>query len=421
VTEVGDFRTRIVRLQEQLREWFSDDLSDGETVEDLSAVLGELEAATGELLARSEELRASRENIQRERERWYQLFESAPDPCLVTDDAGFILEANREARRLFAPSSWALRSPLVAHISSDSRLPYLRLLRMPPATVDPPPVIVRLRTASVSEFRGELRRGRIGANEYLWLMRDVTVMEEARQRLEEAVDQERRVSKQLKDFDELRNAFLLAVSHDLQAPLAAIAALAELLRADRLDDGQRRSVIGRLEEAATSTTHLLDDLLDYQRITYGSRPITRHAVALDRLVRDAVGRVAAGGHPIQLDLDPVTIEVDPGLAERIVTNLFTNAIQHTPPGTTVWVRCRREPDGALLAVEDDGPGVPPERRASVFELFEHDPDSPGTGRLGVGLALVARFAELHGGYARVEERLGGGAAFHVLLPEDDSS
>jgi signal transduction histidine kinase len=180
-------------------------------------------------------------------------------------------------------------------------------------------------------------------------------------------------------------------------------------------------VIWRLEEAASSTTRLLDDLLDYQRITYGSRPITRHTVALDRLVRDAVSRLSADGHPIHLDLDSFTTEVDPGLAERIITNLFTNAIQHTPPGTTVWVRCRREPDGALLAVEDDGPGVPPERRASVFELFEHDPESPGTGRLGVGLALVARFAELHGGYARVEDRLGGGAAFHVLLPEDELS
>jgi signal transduction histidine kinase len=245
-------------------------------------------------------------------------------------------------------------------------------------------------------------------------------MEEARHRLEEAVEQERRVSQQLKEFDELRNAFLLAVSHDLQAPLAAIAALAELLRADRLDDGQRRSVIWRLEEAATSTTRLLGDLLDYQRITYGSVPLSRHLVALDGLVRDTVDRVPAEGHLIHLDLDSVTVEVDPGLAERIVTNLLTNAIQHTPPGTTVWVRCRKEPDGALLAVEDDGPGVPPERRASVFELFEHDSESPGAGRLGVGLALVARFAELHGGYARVEERLGGGAAFHVLLPEDSS-
>jgi two-component system, OmpR family, sensor histidine kinase KdpD len=244
--------------------------------------------------------------------------------------------------------------------------------------------------------------------------------EDVLRRSEEAVEQERRVSRQLKEFDELRNAFLLAVSHDLQAPLAAIAALAALLQTDRLDDEQRHSVLRRLDETATGTMRLLNDLLDYQRITYGSAPINRHRMALDQLIRDAVGRVSASGHPIHLELDPITIEADPGLTERILTNLVTNAIQHTPSGTTVWVRCRREPDGALIVVEDDGPGVPPERRASVFELFEHEPGSAGTGRLGVGLALVARFAELHGGYARVEERPGGGAAFSVLLPEDAS-
>jgi DNA-binding CsgD family transcriptional regulator len=77
---------------------------------------------------------------------------------------------------------------------------------MPPTAIDPPPVIVRLRTASVRGFRGELRRVPLGANEYLWLIRDVTKMDEGRQRQEEAAEQERRSAQQTTDFDELLDA-----------------------------------------------------------------------------------------------------------------------------------------------------------------------------------------------------------------------
>jgi signal transduction histidine kinase len=293
----------------------------------------------------------------------------------------------------------------------------MRLLRLPPATVEPQPVVVRVRSPSHAGFRGELRRGHIGGNEYLWLFRDVTVMEQARQRLEEAFDQERKLSEQLKDFDELREAFLLAVAHDLKAPLAAISAFAELLRQGRLDDVQRRSVVERLEETAAGTTRLLDDLLDYQRVTYGVTPISREKVELETLIRESAGGIPAGGHQLIYDVSSVTASLDAALTRRIVANLVTNAIKHTPAECTVWVRCRREPDGILLVVEDDGPGVPPERRTAIFDVFERDPASASGGRLGVGLALVARFAGLHGGYARVEERPGGGASFQVVLPD----
>jgi hypothetical protein len=86
----------------------------------------------------------------------------------------------------------------------------------------------------------------------------------------------------------------------------------------------------------------------------------------------------------------------------------------------VWVKVDREDANVLIVVEDDGPGVPPEHRDTVFQAFEHGPmttvHNPG---VGVGLSLVAKFAELHGGRAWVEEREGGGASFRVLLPTGD--
>ena len=101
--------------------------------------------------------------------------------------------------------------------------------------------------------------------------------------------------------------------------------------------------------------------------------------------------------------------------ERILENLLVNACTHTPPGTPVWLKIGVLADNVLVAVEDAGPGVPAESRQTIFELFRtgrHDDR-----RTGIGLWVVSRLTALHGGRAWVEERLGGGASFRVLLPK----
>jgi signal transduction histidine kinase len=104
---------------------------------------------------------------------------------------------------------------------------------------------------------------------------------------------------------------------------------------------------------------------------------------------------------------------------RIVENLLGNTVKHTPGDSRIWVRLERREDGALLTVEDDGPGVPEDDRARIFEAFRQG--SGAASGSGVGLALVARFAELHGGRAWVEERDGGGASFRVLFGWEPSA
>ena len=99
-----------------------------------------------------------------------------------------------------------------------------------------------------------------------------------------------------------------------------------------------------------------------------------------------------------------------------------NAVRHTPASSRIWVRLERSDAGMLLSVEDDWPGVPEDLRAAIFEPFRQGDaaagHAPGT---GVGLSLVARFAELHGGRAWAEDRPGGGAAFRVFLPSPPGS
>ena len=103
------------------------------------------------------------------------------------------------------------------------------------------------------------------------------------------------------------------------------------------------------------------------------------------------------------------------MVERIVENLLANAAKHTPGDSRIWVRVERREGGALIVVEDDGPGVPAEDREAIFEPFRRGAVPARSAGMGVGLALVARFAELHGGRAWVEEREGGGASFRVFL------
>src|SRR5262249_9748520 len=143
-------------------------------------------------------------------------------------------------------------------------------------------------------------------------------------------------------------------------------------------------------------------------------------VDLAELVRRVVRESDVPARMIEVDAERVTVGLDAAKVERIVENLLANAARHTPVGSRVWVRVRRGVDGALLCVGGGGPGVPPELAESVFDPFVRGPGAPEhSPGVGVGLSLVGRFAELHGGRAWVEERTGGGASFRVFLPRNE--
>src|SRR6266542_45835 len=179
-------------------------------------------------------------------------------------------------------------------------------------------------------------------------------MREALERERRALERERQATRRLRALDEAKNVFLNAVSHELRTPLAAIVGIALTLK---------RAGSSLAEEDCAA-------------------------------------------------------QVDQAKVERILENLLANADRHTTPDTPVWVKLARHDQGILLVVEDAGSGVPPELRAALFEPFRQGPEAPGHAPgVGIGLTLVARFAELHGGRAWVEERPGGGSSFRVLLPD----
>jgi signal transduction histidine kinase len=150
-------------------------------------------------------------------------------------------------------------------------------------------------------------------------------------------------------------------------------------------------------------------------------PIARPTDLGELVARTVASLELPSERRIDVGVASVFVPADGAKVERIVENLVMNAVRHTARETTVWVRVEAASGGAIIAVEDDGPGVPPELRDAIFEPFRQgptaSPHAPGT---GIGLSLVAMFADLHGGRAWVEEREGGGASFRVFLPASDA-
>ncbi|MCJ7832289.1 MAG: ATP-binding protein, partial [Actinobacteria bacterium] len=161
--------------------------------------------------------------------------------------------------------------------------------------------------------------------------------------------------------------------------------------------------------------------LDVRRLKQGVHMLRRQSIDVGSLVVRLVGQADyLETREVRVETEPVVIAADETKVRRMVENLLTNAAKHTPEGTPVWVKVSAQPDGALISVEDAGPGIPDEDKASLFEEFTtgdaaRDSATPG---LGVGLSLVARFAELHGGRAWAEDRPDGGSAFRIFLPKD---
>lgn len=256
------------------------------------------------------------------------------------------------------------------------------------------------------------------------VLMDITERKLAEQSLRDSERHEREAAARLRALDDMKNTFLAAVSHELRSPLTSILGLSITLeRAPDMGDEDRGDLLGRLAFNARKLDRLLKDLLDIDRLNRGIVEPQYRTIDVAALIHRSVESLdMLGDRAIEVDAQPLVMPVDPPKLERIVENLVINAVRHTPPSSRIWVRLERSEPGALLIVEDDGPGVAEELRGVIFEPFRQaDPGSAHVPGTGVGLSLVARFAELHRGRAWAEDRPGGGVSFRVFLPSDPSS
>lgn len=233
------------------------------------------------------------------------------------------------------------------------------------------------------------------------------------------VEEEAGRSSDLREMNDVKNTLLHAVSHDLKGPLAGILGAMQTIRRDdvlHLTGDEREALYQVIEHSGKKMNRLIDDLLDLDRIDRGKVLPQRKPTDVGALARRVVEESSQlAEHPVRVRADAVMVGVDPGKVERVVENLLVNAARHTPPGTAVQVEITARSDGVELIVEDDGPGVPDELKEALFEPFRQGEESSGRG-MGIGLSLVQRFAELHGGTASIEDAETGGARFVVTLP-----
>jgi PAS domain S-box-containing protein len=371
-----------------------------------------------------------------------QIFRTISDPVLVLDPDGRVLDANPAAGRLVdrPPAeivgqpvtqllpTWSATvteavaagvdqaspersgAPVSREVTLDGRIYDLAISALPDRQRQPGGHLVVAR--DVTERRQVEER----------LCAALNHERVATDRLAAALAGERAAAEHLRTLDELKSGFLQAVSHDLRTPLASVLGISLTLQRGRgqLGPADIDDLLGRLTANARKLDRILTGLLDLDRLDRGIVELRRERIDLARLVAGVVSEAREellDAHPVSLELFPVQVLADAAKVERIVENLLANAARHTDPGTPIWVRVTRGDRGALLCVDDAGPGVPAEQRESIFRPFQRGPGvgsyAPGS---GVGLALVAQIASLHDGHAWVEDRAGGGASFRVLLP-----
>ena len=219
-----------------------------------------------------------------------------------------------------------------------------------------------------------------------------------------------------------KDQFLAMLGHELRNPLGAISSAVSVLGQSTTPEHTRRarSVIAH---QAAHLTRLVGDLLDVTRGALGKIELVRSEIEVGAAVRQCLATLESTErlthHTVTVEAEPVWVQADEARIEQIVMNLLSNALKFTPAGGRIEVRVRREADEAVLRVSDDGAGISPDLLPSVFDLFVQGGDGQPDSRagLGVGLTLVRRLVELHGG--RVEAASTGpgrGSVFTVRLP-----
>lgn len=243
-----------------------------------------------------------------------------------------------------------------------------------------------------------------------------------RKSLESALHQR---AAELAAADKRKDEFLAMLAHELRNPLAPILNAVQLMRARGSDDPTLRQAREVVERQARHMGRLLDDLLDISRITRGEIQLRREATLLSRLVEDASQTsrplIEAHGHQLafRLPAEPIWLNVDVTRLTQVLSNLLNNAAKYTPDGGEIALEAALDGDDVQIVVRDSGRGIPPEMLASVFDLFVQVNPSidRAQGGLGLGLTLVKRILDLHGGSVEARSSgVGKGSEFVVRLP-----
>ena len=338
-------------------------------------------------------------DLRREREETATLIEAMADGVLGADPRGGIVTMNAAARRLLGYAPDAALPPLLELFHGKAARDLVRDV-LEGQDVQQRELELDGRTLLVTGR--PLPDGRS-----LLVLRDVTA---------------------LRRLETVRRDFVANVSHELKTPLTSIAGYAETLATEAPTGTQMWQFAVTIENNARRMQRLVDGLLDLSRIESGSWRPEPQVVELELAARDAWGAVAARAavKSVTLDVaiaaDAQSALVDPDALRQILTNLFDNALRHTPAAGRITVAAARRGTALTLAVTDTGSGIAAEHLPRIFERFYRaDPGRARTdGGTGLGLAIVKHLTEAHGGRVEAESTLGQGTTIRITLPQSES-
>ena len=352
------------------------------------------------------------------------IVESSNDAIISKSLDGIIQSWNAAAERLFGftaeqavgrhislvipPDRLAEEDQIIASLSAGERIEQFETERV---RSDGQHIVVSLTISPIKDDSGNV----IGASK---IVRDVT----ERKKL---ADDLQRLAADLSDADRRKNEFLATLAHELRNPLAPMSNMLEVLKRSDGDPEIIKRAHETIERQLGQMVRLVDDLLDLNRITHDRLELRRTEVELSSVIQQAVEvagpLVDAAGHDLTVDLpaEPIYLSADRARLTQVFGNLLNNSSKYTRPNGTISLSARRIDDEVEVTVKDNGAGIPHDKLDSIFDMFmQVDQTSDrAQGGLGIGLTLVKRLAEMHGG--SIEARSAGegrGSEFVVRLP-----
>jgi PAS domain S-box-containing protein len=383
-------------------------------------LLHELSVHQIELEMQNEELRLAQEELETARARYCDLYDLAPVGYFVLSEKGSILEANLRAATLFGtPRVELLKSALTHWIVPEDQDIYYRHRNQLFKTGETQVCELRLVKKDAGPFWARLEAAPAEAADGAPICRAVLSDITERKRAEEEILQK---TKAMQEMNEELTRFAYTVSHDLKSPLVTIRTFLGYLDQDirKPDVAIVDKDLTYIRNAADKMSRLLDELLELSCI--GRRVNPPVEVSLQEVVKEALdlvaGRIAERGVSVKVTKEPIQLFGDRLRLVEVFQNLVDNAVKFMGRERAPRVEIGVDEVGGetVLFVRDNGLGIDPQYQAKLFGLFEKlDPGTEGT---GVGLALVTRIVEVHGGRIWVEsEGPGKGATFRFTLPK----